>query len=545
MNSKNFSLFLTALLLCNMFFANAQTKSLRSVVAVVRPVYSESTTDFLQNFSASLKEEGYTAASEHIKSIAKGGFGSGFVYTHPSTGQNYIITNRHVVIQAQYVNVEFMLEDQSVKTFNRCKIEAVDEDHDLAIISLPIESQFDRTLEISTQRPEDGADVYTAGYPALNDKPSWQFGKGIISNSNLHVDEIMIGNVGVIQHTAQIDRGSSGGPLLLRSEDGDYQVVGVNTWKARDRENVNIAVPTSIIMNFINDYFNAPTNSKEILEQQVAAFVKTKNDGYKGLLPFISYDYISHISVKSFFTMVNSANKQVKDEVVNQFKNGFPIEGVRILIADKIGKELIDKGVSLSSIENFSLNEPVQVTLNLEGKEAVTTWTYQQGQWCLSDFPALKVNAEWKRGISKTYGYKASIIYTYGFGNDPFHEVYFQRTIASYIVYMIGFQSHNGLKGGGFGIGGNLPYQISKRVYIVPYLTGFLQMDMLSKGERAGEGFNYGFRCGSDVAILLFKKTHLLVGAGVKSKFPVKLFSGDDESPMQATNFIMRVGLTF
>ena len=185
MKSKNYSFFLTALFLCSLIFVNAQTNSLRGLVAVVRPVYSESTTDFLNKFSVSLKEEGYESASEQIKSLAKGGFGSGFVYTNPSNGQNYIITNRHVVIQAQYVNVEFMLEDQSVRAFNKCKIEAVDEDHDLAIISLPSESKFEKTLEINTQRPEDGTDVYTAGYPGLNNEPSWQFGKGIISNFQL------------------------------------------------------------------------------------------------------------------------------------------------------------------------------------------------------------------------------------------------------------------------------------------------------------------------------------------------------------------------
>ena len=151
MKSKKFSLFFTAFFLCNFIFANTQTNSLRGLVAVVRPAFSESTTEFLNKFSVSLKEEGYGAASDEIKSLAKGGFGSGFVYTNPTNGQNYIITNRHVVIQAQSVNIEFMLEDQSVRSFNKCKIVAVDEDHDLAIISLPTESKFEKTLEINTQ----------------------------------------------------------------------------------------------------------------------------------------------------------------------------------------------------------------------------------------------------------------------------------------------------------------------------------------------------------------------------------------------------------
>ncbi|MDD4968144.1 MAG: serine protease [Paludibacter sp.] len=545
MKSKNFLLFITAFFLCNLSFANAQSNSLRGLVAVVRPVYSEPIIDFLTKFSISLKEEGYEHASDQIKSLAKGGFGSGFVYTNPSNGQNYIITNRHVVIQAQYVNVEFMLEDQSIRAFNKCKVVAMDEAHDLAIISLPTESKFEKTLEINTQRPEDGTDVYTAGYPALNKEPSWQLGNGIVSNSNLHIDDIIIGNVGVIQHTAQIDHGSSGGPLLIKSKDTGFQVIGINTLKAKDRENVNIALPSLVILNFINDYFKAPAYSKDMLELQITAFSKVKNDGYKKILPFISYDYISHISVKSFITMINSCDEKIKEEVLNQFNNGFPIEGVRILIAEKISKQLIKKEISLTSIENFSITDPVQVTLNLAGNKTITTWTYQHGQWCLTDFPALKVNAEWNTGISETYGYKSSIIYSHGFGNNPISEINIQRTFYTYFLYLIGFQSSNGLMGVNFGVGGDLPYQIASRTYLVPYLKGFLEMNLPSNLDSTAPGsFGYGFKLGTDIAISLFNKTYLLIGAGIKSKFV--LSSMEQSNPaLPETNFIMHIGLTF
>lgn len=126
----------------------AQQVSLRKVVAVVRPNFSESTTKFLTDFGAQLDEKGYEPAAERMKIYAKGVFGSGFVYTNPSDGRNFVVTNKHVISQAESVNVEFMLEDQSVRAFNKCKILVVDETLDLALIEIPTEAKF----EISTEK---------------------------------------------------------------------------------------------------------------------------------------------------------------------------------------------------------------------------------------------------------------------------------------------------------------------------------------------------------------------------------------------------------
>src|SRR5665647_279991 len=102
MTNKFSFFFITLIIVLN---SSAQNNSLRNVVAIVRPVYSESTTTFLNDFSKSLTEEGYDSAAVEIKSYAKGSsFGSGFAYTNPKDSQVYIITNRHVVTQAQSVN---------------------------------------------------------------------------------------------------------------------------------------------------------------------------------------------------------------------------------------------------------------------------------------------------------------------------------------------------------------------------------------------------------------------------------------------------------
>jgi len=530
---------------------NAQTNSLRNVVAVVRPVYSETTIDFLTKFSESLKSEGYETASSRIKSYTKGGFGSGFVYTNPQNGQNYVLTNRHVVVQAQSVNIEFMMEDQSVRAFNKCKIVAMDDDHDLALIALPIEAKFEKTVDISPTRPDDGVDVFTVGYPGLGSEPSWQFGKGIVSNSNLKIDEIMIGNVGVIQHTAQVDPGSSGGPLLVRNSNSSrgYDVVGINTWKAQGRDNVNISIPSSVIIKFISDFLSTSNNyTKEKLEQRVKEFSNVTNDGFLKILPFISYDYIAHLTINSYLELFHATSDKVKEAVVKQFDNGYPIEGVRIVIADAIGKKLNSKKVSFSSIEGFSETEPTIVNVNLADKNEKTEWVAQQGHWQITNIPSLKIESEWKKGLSGDYGYGNSFfVYSgSGFGvNSSSFEITYQGTIRTYYTYGASLQTNTDLQngtiivGGNFTIGGQLPYRMTRNIYLVPFARGFAGMDLGFDG-----GFYGGIKLGAEFAYHIVKNCYFIVGAGIKPQ--MYLFTLDSGSPgtVQLATFV-HAAITF
>lgn len=64
--------------------------------------------------------------------------------------------------------------------------------------------------------------------------PSWQFGMGIISNARFYSPIFAdYKDIPLIQHTAQADAGSSGGPLLVKSPESQnsYLVVAINTWK--------------------------------------------------------------------------------------------------------------------------------------------------------------------------------------------------------------------------------------------------------------------------------------------------------------------------
>ena len=114
-------------------------ENLRESIAIVRPNFSESTQTFLTDFSKSLRKDGFYAAADILQNYGKGSFGTGFAYRDKRDGRLYIITNRHVVEQAETVDVEFSLPGNSSKTFATCPVVGVHDDFDVAFIALPEE----------------------------------------------------------------------------------------------------------------------------------------------------------------------------------------------------------------------------------------------------------------------------------------------------------------------------------------------------------------------------------------------------------------------
>lgn len=525
----------TALFLILFGTLQAQNNSLREVVATVRPVYSESTVKFLNSFADRLDKQGADSLSAQLKRYAKGNsFGSGFAYTSPIDSQTYILTNRHVVAQAQHVTVEFALEDQSVKSFTNCKIVSVDFDNDLALIALPPGVKLDRALMLATNKAEDGEDVFTAGYPGLADKASWQLGKGIVSNSSVHVENWIPSKNPIIQHTAQIDPGSSGGPLLRRNPNAPrgFEIIGMNTWKVRDRENANFSIQASVIQSFIDAYLKGDSKmSKENLQKQATAFIGSAKDGYKPILPFVSYEYISKISLDKFFQMYADAKTDIRKEVKNQFENESPIEGVRVIISSVLAEQMSKSSWAFESMENFTTDGPVTVTLKEGDKLVKTTWIPDQGMWRISDMESVSFVDNGKFRIAREYGYAYSVTLVKNFdlvhSGYEYYELLLSGTYRTFYTYGVGFSAGNMYKamsddgdqivnntGINFHGGAQLPVKVGP-VYLVPYFR------TLASAEIAGfdgGGFSYGYRIGFEVSYELFPDKYVIAGLGYRKK---------------------------
>jgi len=149
--------------------------------------------------------------------------GSGF-FLRP--GQ--VVTNLHVVRGA--VRAEIKTLDGKGKMFPVNGVLAVDEEGDLALLSIDMPLERARTSELASELPDEGESIFVIGNPL---KLEGSVSDGIVSA----VREVP-NSYRIIQITAPISHGNSGSPVFnLRG-----QVVGVVTVKVTNGQNINLAL---------------------------------------------------------------------------------------------------------------------------------------------------------------------------------------------------------------------------------------------------------------------------------------------------------------
>lgn len=367
---KNVVLFCSMILVCSILQAQV-----RSFVGIVRPVYHEDTIKFLESFKDDLKKDGYKDYAKYIEDYLKGGFGSGFIYV-ADNGANYVITNRHVIAQGDSVSVEFENEDGSTTTYKNMKILYADEDIDLAILSFEDNKRpFKSGIPLDTSSMEDGAEIWTAGYPALDNEPLWQLGKGSVTNSRAKVKDLVDPEIStLIQHSAQIDSGNSGGPLLIKSSSKcGYSVVGINTWKVVDRQDTNYAIPAKAISDFLSRALDS--NKSVSVEDAVTARAKKfaidvseKENTFVDIAKYISYDYVSKEGTKAFKRALKDSSVKIPKAIVECFAYS-PIEGMRYSLAYLTWMEFHNQKaksvISIPTIADLTVNDDNKVTVNM------------------------------------------------------------------------------------------------------------------------------------------------------------------------------------
>lgn len=139
------------------------------------------------------------------------------------------ITNYHVIEGASSLSVELPTKE----VFRVVYFLGADSDHDLAVLRVPVASPgvldlgSDATLEV-------GDPVYAMSNPLGLDRT---FSEGILSSKRLER------GVQLLQITAPISHGSSGGPIM----DASGKVVGVATLVTRQGQALNWAVPVRYV----------------------------------------------------------------------------------------------------------------------------------------------------------------------------------------------------------------------------------------------------------------------------------------------------------
>ena len=195
--------------------------------------------------------------NKKIKTGEWAGNGSGIIISK----SGYIVTNHHVIEDADNIEVEFII-DGEVKKFN-AEIVQSDKTNDLAIIKIfdmNFEGLDDLPYNFKTRSSDVGTKVYAYGYPmALTVMgKEIKITDGIISSKSGYD-----GNITTYQITAPIQGGNSGGPLF--DDKGNF--IGINSsGLSKDiADNVGYSIKSSYVLNLIDVLpkgIELPSNTK-------------------------------------------------------------------------------------------------------------------------------------------------------------------------------------------------------------------------------------------------------------------------------------------
>jgi len=394
---KNTVKFIFAVFLCSGCLPLRTHKS-NPTSALSESNYFPALVRFMNEFRDTLNDNGYTTYAKSVDGYLKGSFGSGFIYVAPD-GKNYVITNRHVVSQAESASVEF--EDPvsgKQVTYEHLSVLATDDDIDVAILAFPVgQEPFKNGLTLSTQTVNDGDEVWSAGFPGLENEPLWQLGKGTVTNSNARVNGLLDAGIsGLIQHSAPVDAGNSGGPLMIKSASapGGYTVIGINTWKATYRESTNYSIPAQVVLNFINRTANEKisVSDEELVRDRAEKFTTLFGDeqaDFTSIVKYVSYDLTSKTGKDSFESVIRYAPTNERNTIITEFSYD-PFEGLRYAAAyavwqqyrpDRTVKNIYAPGTITKNGDAYS----VDVTTPGAEEAVSTTWIHEQGLWRLTD----------------------------------------------------------------------------------------------------------------------------------------------------------------
>jgi len=379
----------------------------RKYVAVVEPVFHASTRNEFSRWADFFDARGQDdwAGFFRVFSGENGptAFGSGWVHVQPD-GTVQVITNAHVVKQAQKARVIFEDVHGKRRVFDSVPISYVDDRFDLAVLTLPPGS-FDSGLRLRPGYQQDGTPIAAAGFPGFGHAPLWQFSTGIVSNSAARIDPAYSY---LIQHTAPIGTGNSGGPLLVAepSNSVGFEVVGVNVSVAVQRQNTGFAIPVRDVSEALararsvaGIEADAAALRADLLAQSeaLAAALRNPDANTQVLSRYISYAFVAERGFQSYAEILQVAPDP--KPWLTRFYSA-PIETMRACIHLRIRGELENLG-GISTIRPLGIlwlgdrsderSGEACTRYSVGGRRIEIFWIREYGHWKVRyfDLPSL------------------------------------------------------------------------------------------------------------------------------------------------------------
>ena len=400
MTRRLFFLFLVLLFIIpiSVFSQIPASGALRDYVGLINQSYHPDIVAYFEKIQSDLSKKGENDAARAIGIFLRGDTGSGFIYSD-ARGNLYILTNNHVIAQAYSLSITFERQDGFKRKFENLKIIATDEENDLALLAFAAgDRPVARGLSFLGRPIEEGEDVYSAGFPGLGTTPIWQFGRGMVSNAFARFprsleDETLMGPF--IQHTAEIDPGNSGGPLLVvqRNAPGGFAVAGINSLKAIRRQAANYAIPISTIQTFINNALNPkPETYRAALDQRLAQFTEGlgKNAAvYPHIAGYLSTICVGENAEYAMIEMFEKSTSTVKRAFVEKCEDSV-VEAMGYAVAWTIENSIRGQGAIKAAIKDVTgAGEEYTVVFTINNKDHSSKWVWEYGNWRIRSFGAV------------------------------------------------------------------------------------------------------------------------------------------------------------
>ncbi|MDE0687532.1 MAG: S1C family serine protease [Candidatus Poribacteria bacterium] len=212
---------------------------------------------------------------------------------------------------------------------------AIDEKRDLII--LKVTAFGTQTISLgNSDYAQVGETVYAVGNPRGLEGT---FSEGIISSIR------PIGSDKLIQITAPLSPGSSGGPILNRSG----EVIGVSVLTIRDGQNLNFAIPS----NYIKKLFSNPPNLKPLYLTKFEGIIHIENSLlWEGKATYtFSLQNEHRFSVKDIHCLVtfyDEFSRQIGLDIV-KVPGPIPAKGIKKVTRQSIFDVAYPKGLNLST----------------------------------------------------------------------------------------------------------------------------------------------------------------------------------------------------
>ena len=203
----------------------------------------EDTSDDTANFGPNTLsvQPGYFRTLEQVRDATvlvaeKSGFGSGIIITP----EGLILTNYHIIHDLDIENVKVWFYAADELGYYTVDLVGIDPFADIALLqinNIPQDKLPLVYLELETD--EDNyklaQDVWAIGHPL---GMQWSVTRGVINSYERA--SFITAYVRLVQHTALIQKGNSGGPLV----DEDGRVIGVNTYVTKPAESLGFGYAT-------------------------------------------------------------------------------------------------------------------------------------------------------------------------------------------------------------------------------------------------------------------------------------------------------------